>query len=272
MFACEPMLSQYIDVDKSKPEITQQMRNAIGDIRQPWIDVGNRCGMSGFEAKALFAIGMMRRYILSANAVLQIMNYRGFASAYGLLSSGVELLGRCTHPSKKVRQHPVSCSMERLAQGFDRIKLRHLPPGIIVATNHHQYTTRDLENLRNLVIHGACIAEAPLIKGDIELLEELRRAFYGVPIGKNDPLKGAGPIEGELDRYYGVLSSGDKEMCERLATAAISPAPLQMQDGNWPFDAQMVNEIKLHIQENLKQNRPPVSGGHTKTNDHFQLY
>jgi len=273
MFPFEPSLSQYID----DPGINSAIRTRIGDIRQPWIDLGSKCGVSEFSAKALFALGMMRRYILSANAVLSVMRFHGFISAYSLLGSGIELLGRCVHPNKKMRQDPVYESMNRLEAGLAYIKNPRLQVGVIVETNHYVdtmggYSIDDLKNLRNLTVHGACIARPADIKGDIELLHQLRKAFYGVPEGENEPHEGAGPIKGGIDRYFEALASGDIDLCERLATAAVSPAPLSLQQGAWPLDAQVVNEINQHIQDNLAMSLFPISGRYTKADDHFQLY
>src|SRR5688572_6554986 len=112
MFAYEPLPTQFLD----DPKIELSVRNAIGDIRQPWIDLGGKLGISPFEAKALFALGMMRQYVLSANAVLKVLRHSGFLSACGLVGSGVELLGRCIHADKKVRQDPIGESMKRLEE------------------------------------------------------------------------------------------------------------------------------------------------------------
>jgi hypothetical protein len=273
MFSYEPVLTQYLD----GPKITSNIRKAVGDIRQPWIEVAAISGTSMFEAKALFALGMMRRYVLSANAVLKDTRFYGFISAYALLSSSIELLGRCIHSNKDVRQHPVSCSTERLVAGLEYIKNPRLRVGVIVETNHYTdadggYNAEDLKNLRNLVIHGSCITKTSNIKGDIELLHQLRKALYGVPLGEVEPHEGTGPLKGAIDRYYESLAVGDKDICERLASAAISPIPLKLQGGNWPFDVQLVNETKQHISKNLHLGRLPISGGHIKTKDYFQLY
>lgn len=273
MFPYEPSPIQYLDA----PGIKLSVRRAVDDIRQPWIDLGSEFGISTFAAKALFALGMMRRYVLSANAVLKDLRHLGFLSACGLLGSGVELLGRCIHPYEKVRQDPVWESGKRLEKGFDFIRRPHLPSGVVVETNHYVkesggYSVQELTNLRNLAAHGGCLTKASQIKGDIELLHELRKAFYGVPIGETDPHEGKGPIKGAIDRYYDILASGDKEMCERLATAGISPIPLKLQKGAWPFDARVISETKQHIQDNLTLGRFPISGGHTKAHDYFQLY
>lgn len=273
MFSHEPSPIQYLD----DPGIRSSIRNAVGDIRQPWVDLGSEFGISAFAAKALFALGMMRRYVLSANAILRDLRHLGFLSACGLLGSGVELLGRCIHPEKKVRQDPVHESMKRLEAGFEFISRSHLPSGVVVETNHYPkenggYNAQELKNLRNLAAHGGCLTKASQIKGDIELLHELRKAFYGIPAEETDPHEGEGPIKGTIDRYYEILASGDKEMCERLATAGISPVPLKLQHGAWPFDARVIVETKQLIEENLKLGRFSISGGHTKTHDYFQLY
>lgn len=273
MFPYEPPLSQFLD----DPEVKASIRNAVGDIRQPWIDIGATLGMSAFAAKALFALGIMRRYVLSANSVLKDLRHLGFLSAYSLLSSGVEVLGRCLHEDKIVRQDPVGRSTERLLAGFDFSRRSHLPAGVVVETNHFTqsrggYNAHELTNLRNLTAHGGCITKNIQTKGDIELLHELRKAFYGIPEGENDPHQGQGPIKGAIDRYYELLASGDRVTCEKLATAGISPAPLKLQSGGWPFDTQIIDEINRHIKDNLSKNRFPISGDHSKANDYFQLY
>lgn len=220
----------------------------------------------------------MHRYVLSADLVLRDLRHLGFLSACGLLGSGVELLGRCIHDDKKVRQDPERESGRRLRKGFEFISRPRLPPGVVVGTNHFTvesggYGAQDLINLRNLAAHGGCLAKASQIKGDIELLHELRKAFLGILFGEWDPHEGReGPIEGAIDRYYRILASGDKEMCERLASAGISPAPLRLQHETWLFDAIVVDEIKQRIEDNLKLGRCPISGGHVKASDYFQLY
>ena len=88
MFPYEPVPTQYLD----DPGIGLSDRTSVGDIRQPWIELGTEFGVSAFARKALFALGMMRRYVLSANAVLKDLRHSGFLSACGLLGSGVELL------------------------------------------------------------------------------------------------------------------------------------------------------------------------------------
>jgi hypothetical protein len=146
-----------------------------------------------------------------------------------------------------------------------------------VETNHYPkedggYNSVDLKNLRNLADHGGCVSSASHIKGDIELLHELRKAFYGIPIGETDPHDGPGPKRGALDRYYETLAAGDRVMCDRLATAGISPVPLQLQEGDWPFDARAIAETKRLVEDNVALGRFPISGDHTRSLDYFQLY
>jgi hypothetical protein len=273
MFPNEPQLSQYLDY----PRVRENDRNAVGDIRQHWIDIGDTLGISAFTAKTLFVLGIMRRYVLSANSVLKEIRHLGFLSAYSLLSSGVEVLGRCIHADIAVRQNPVSRSTNRLIAGFEFSRRQHLPAGTVVETNHFNqsgggYNSQELTNMRNLATHGGCITQSLQIKGDIELLHELRKAFYGIPVGENDPHQGPGPFMGALDRYYELLATGDNVFCERLATAGISPSPLRLQNDGWSFDNQIISEIQQHIISNLSQDRFPISGGHSKADDYFQLY
>ncbi len=274
MFTYQPALSQFLD---STVSVSHTVRTAIGDMQQPWIDLAQVCGVSAFDAKALFSLGMMRRYILSANSVLKELKFHGFLSAFSLLSSAIELLGRCIHPDLKKRQHPIDFSKDRLKAGFEFIKNPRLQPGVIVETNHYidahgGYNVDDLINLRNLAAHGSCIVRVSQIKADIELLHNLRVLIYGVPSDENDPHLGYGPIAGALDRYYEQLFAGNRVSCDQLATAAVSPSPTQLQGGNWPLSAQVVNEINQHIRHNLSQDNLPISGGYIKAQDHFQLY
>lgn len=273
MFVYEPVPVQYLD----DPKIKTGVRNAVGDIRQPWVDLSSQLSASAFEVKTLFVFGMMRRYFLSANTILRDYRHLGFLSACGLIGSSIELLGRCIHPNRKVRQDPISESMKRLEEGFSFIKRQHLPQGVVIEINHYPvakggYKAEDLKNLRNLAAHGGCLTNSMNIKGDIELLHEIRKAFYGVPIDEIDPHEGSGPIKGAIDRYFDILASGDKEMCDRLASSGISPIPLKLQKGAWPFDIRVINETKKVIENNIKLNQFPISGGYKKSSDFFQLY
>lgn len=268
LFSCQPPLAQHIT--------DTNWQSRVGDIKTPWIDIGSKLGISGFEVKAFFALGMMRRYYLSANAVLCEQRHLGFLSAYELLSSGVELLGRCIHDAQDVRQHPRSESMKRLERGFEFLRPNHLPPNVIVETNHCAardggYSADDLKNLRNLATHGGVISSVP-IKGDIELLHELRKAYFGILESEADPHRGTGPIQGAIDRYCELLVNGDADTCNRLADAGISPIPVQFQGHAWPFDVQLVRDTHAWINDNLKNRRNPVSGGHRFSEDCFQLY
>ncbi len=285
LFKYQPELAKSIDNAK--------LREKVGDIdiRQPWIDMSEKFEKGGviispFEAKAFFALGMMRRYILSANAVLRDLRHLGFLSAFSLLSSGVELLGRCVHECIEVRQNPVGCSTQRLKEGFKKIRLPHIKSAAIVVVNHPtepkkglEVTVDNLEKLRHLAVHGGCISkDTEQIVGHVELLHELRRGFYGVPEGEPDPMYGPGPHAGALDRYCEELCSNTDDLCTYLAEAALSPDPLKFQRGAWPFHLQVVYETKQHVENNYtcfargKPTRLLLSGGHKKKDDFFQLY
>jgi hypothetical protein len=268
MFHYEPKLTKLISNAKYS--------NSVGDISKPWKNIGKTLNISTFRAKAYFAVGMIYRYISNANAILCSSKHNGFVSAYAILCSGVELLGRCIHKDINVRQNPVGNSGDRLDAGFEYISPSFLPKNIIVETNAYivskgGYSKDDLRNLRNMVVHGGVISLKNL-KGDIELLHQIRKGLFGILAGESDPHQGAGPIEGALDRFFDSLSNGNKMMCDHLASAAISPIPVQFQRGNWPFDVQLVVDTRKMIKKNLKNNLLPVSGGWSKTGDCFQLY
>jgi hypothetical protein len=264
IFPYEPALTQYL----ADPVTGSQ----IGDIRQPWIDLSARCGVSEFSAKALFAVGLMVQYVESADAVLEATHFRGFLSAFRLMASSIELLGRCVHPDIAARQHPHSRSGDRLTAGFEFMQPSHLPAGVIVETNHHRYSERHLKTLRNFTTHGACVEASIGIHADIELLHEVRKAFFGVLDGEDDPHRGRGPIVGAIDRFFDHLVAGDVTTCEYLASAAVSPAPLILHGGGWHFASQVVVEMHRRIEENSARGVPAVIGGYTKAQDHFRLY
>lgn len=262
-----------------QPSLTSSIAGGpkVGDIRQPWMDLSGRCGMSEFSAKALFAVALMLQFVESANATLHQMRFRGFLSAFELMASGVELLGRCVHPDLTVRQHPTQKSGDRLEAGLNFVKVPRLPAGVIVETNHFPasqggYSAQDLQRLRNFTTHGACIDPTQGVKADIELLHQVRKAFLGVPLGEDEPHDGPGPVAGALDRYFARLLAGEVDLCNRLASAAISPAPLSLHAGGWPFADQLVNAMTVRIDGNLARGLPAVIGGYTKGEDHFQLY
>lgn len=93
-----------------------------------------------------------------------------------------------------------------------------------------------------------------------------------MPTGEYEPHDGPGPIPGAIDRYLAKLMDGDPELCERLASAAMGPAPLSLHAGGWPFADQLVNAMKGRVDDNLARGLPAVIGGYTKAEDHFQLY
>ena len=100
---------------------------------------------------------------------------------------------------------------------------------------------------------------------------KLRKALYCIPKGEVDPHQGEGPIEGAIDRYYNLLAYGDIDMCDRLATAGVSPVHLRLTK-TWPYDVAVVAETKRIIEVNLTNANCPVSGLHHKKCDAFQLY
>jgi hypothetical protein len=259
------------------PSIDTKLVRAVGDILQPWVTAGNDIGASAFAAKAFFVLGIIRYYVLSANAVLKQMGHLGFPSAFEVLGSAVEVIGRCVHTERAVRQDPVSGSNKRLEAGFGFVKRNHLPLGVVVETNHFiaaegGYSAQDLIDLRNLTTHGSCIAKASFAKGDIELLHELRKAIYGIPAGETDPHRGPGPYPGAVDRYYELLATGDRDTCDRLASAGVSPVPLSLQKGTWPYNAVVIAEMKRIVGVNIAAKLAPISGMHHKQHDSFQLY
>ncbi len=269
MFPYEP------PVTSSLTDLTLSAK--VGDIRQPWTDLSQRCGTSEFSAKVLFAVAMMFQFVESANATLQQMRFRGFLSAFELMASGIEVLGRCVHQDIGVRQHPSERSGGRLVEGLSFVKVPRLPKDVIVETNYYPasqggYSVKDLQALRNFTTHGASIAVSTGVKADIELLHEVRKAFLGVPQGEDDPHAGPGPIAGAIDRYFARLLAGDVDLCDRLASAGISPAPLSLHAGGWPFADQLVTAMKRRIDDNLARELPAVIGGYTRSEDHFQLY
>jgi hypothetical protein len=252
---------------KSGIRIDSKLKRDVGDIRQPWIDLGSQCAVTRFTAKALFAFGIMIYYVDAANRILRHSGVWGLLPAYGLLCTSVELLGRCTHPKQYLRQHPSQGSGKRLEHGLERCRMSRKA---IIATNHHEYNVRDLTELRNLVVHGACISRYPDdIKVDIELLHELRRSILGTPKGEERGGGQRGPLPGALDKYWDDLQT-QLEYRRRLASAGITPVPLQFE--GFTFDRRIIGQTKELIRHNLSGQRLPISGSHARHRDYFQLY
>lgn len=260
-----------------QPSLAATLPSSGLDIRQPWVDLAGRTGETEFSAKALFAVGLMLRYVESANAVLSQMRHRGFLSAFELLASAAELLGRCVHQDIRARQDPRAGSGARLDAGFTFIKLGRLPVGMILETNHFPassggYTAKDLATIRNFSTHGSAVDATGNLKADVELLHELRKALLGVLTGEMDPHLGRGPQPGAIDRFLGLLMAGDPTHCDRLADAAVSPEPLLLHGDNWRFADQVVQETAHLIRANTTNGSPPASGSMRFGEDHFQLY
>jgi hypothetical protein len=137
-----------------------------------------------------------------------------YLPAYGILASGVDLLGRCIRGERDTGGRSGGC----IETGF-----RWLAPGdhgepshlvIVVETSAAKYSVTDLVALRNFAAHGQAVAHPRPLHGvrdlDYELLDALK------------PLLAAG-----LERYWNALQHDDG-LCNALAKANV------LAFRNWP--------------------------------------
>jgi hypothetical protein len=185
------------------------------------------------EIKAFYVVGLLLEICASVDCLLkansisknehplahQVYNAGGrYLPAFGVFSSGIELLGRCLTGNETADVN------ENLRVGFYYIGtpnhtplLHHIPmtEPVISATNR-SYTVQDLIDLRNYAAHGQSVV------GEKD------------PSGKRVPKNSLPGIERQLfvplpqklgdatDTYWARLQN-NQEHCERLAKARIDP-------------------------------------------------
>ena len=137
-----------------------------------------------------------------------------YLPAYGILASGIDLLGRCISGERDVGGRSGSCiktGLRWLTSGSDGGK--H-PPLIVVETSATKYSITDLVALRNFAAHGQAVAHPQPMHGvqdlDYELVDGLK------------PLLATG-----LERYWNALQDDDG-LCNALAKANV------LAFRNWP--------------------------------------
>lgn len=137
-----------------------------------------------------------------------------YLPAYGILASGVDLLGRCICGERDTGGRSGSC----IETGFRWLASddagKPSPLALVVETSAAKYSMTDLVALRNFAAHGQAIAHPKPLHGvrdlDYELLDALK------------PRLAAG-----LERYWNDLQSDDG-LCNALAKANV------LAFRNWP--------------------------------------
>jgi len=137
-----------------------------------------------------------------------------YLPAYGILTSGVDLLGRCISGERDTGGRSGSCietGFRWIASGDDG---KTSPLMIVVETRAARYSVTDLVALRNFAVHGQAVAHPQPLRGVRDLDYELVHALK--------PLLAAG-----LERYWNALQNDDG-LCNALAKANV------LAFRNWP--------------------------------------
>lgn len=183
------------------------------DFQAEWVLLrGQARGHQDFtalEVKALYMYGLIYDICQSVDCLLEQANAWPdfYFPAYGILASGVELLGRCVRGDNQVSR----TATDNLRTGFHFLANRNpvVPPDpaivIVVQTAHQDYTIADLVAMRHFTAHGQAANNALPARIDAELLSQFPQL-----------------IENTMEDYWSLLQD-DPQYCENLATAHVRP-------------------------------------------------
>ena len=160
--------------------------------------------------KAAYVIGVIHSICDSVQCLLQSRaKYaveKTYIPAYGVFSSGIDLLGRCVKGESGPTKTGIWAGFKWLVNSdYENVNNDH----ILIRTSNQEYSINNLVALRNFAAHGQAInkeIDQNIFKVDYEILGEIRPCL----------------AEG-LARYWGELINGDKaeHLCNKLAKANI---------------------------------------------------
>ena len=160
--------------------------------------------------KATYVFGVIHDICESVEWLLKAPNAWPvtYLSAFGVCASAIEILGRCLNGDEKVS----GTADLNLTRGFGWLiectSRPELASNIVVKTNHHEYSSKELIALRHFAAHGqATVKRLDFI--DIELLDTFPQL-----------------IGNGMERYWNLLQQ-DITMCNHLAKANIIPVGLR---------------------------------------------
>lgn len=137
-----------------------------------------------------------------------------YLPAYGILASGVDLLGRCISGERDTGGRSGGCLETGLRWLASEGDGNESPREIVVETRAARYSIVDLVALRNFAAHGQAVSHPQPLHGVRDLDYELMNALK--------PLLASG-----LERYWNALQNDDV-LCNALAGANV----LALR--NWP--------------------------------------
>jgi len=187
------------------------------------------------EIKSFYVIGLLIEIFASVDWLLkaeklsrqdhplttQIFNAGGaYLPAFGILASGIELLGRCLTGNSSVK------TKTNFDKGFSYLIESDLnsPPlskeSVVVTTEHYAYTIDHLTNLRNYAAHGQATM------GQKTEGQRSKNEFFGIDRGV---FKKFPKLVGDaIDVYWASLGT-DEESCINMAKARLDPYSNRVQ-------------------------------------------
>jgi len=160
--------------------------------------------------KALYVFGVIYQICQCVELLLASREHGNITSipAYGVLASGIELLGRCItgNPSTHRPGDDLGTGLWWLAEGSheQNVDGNH----VLIVTTAKQYSIADLVALRHFAAHGQATMNR-FVEFDYEIFAQM-----GNP---DNHLIATG-----LERYWGRVQDNE-EICNRLARASIIP-------------------------------------------------
>jgi hypothetical protein len=170
-------------------------------------EIGGNSDFFPLTIKSAYVIGIIHDICTCTELLLHsgVAAETTYLPAFGLFSSGIELIGRCVNGNKSHSGSP-----EDLITGFkwlsadkNYIDVKDSDP--IVTTMRRQYNAENLANLRNYSAHGQA-----MVKGKIESIDTSL-------LGSLSPLLAKG-----LSVYWNTLIN-EEYYCNKLAEANVLP-------------------------------------------------
>ena len=186
-------------------QATEEWQRQAEDWRQLNQFVGNP-DFYPLTVKAFYVFGVIYHICKCVDLLLASRQREGATSipAYGVLASGIELLGRCItgNPSAHNPENDLRAGLWWLATGsYENVDGNH----ILIETTR-QYSISDLVALRHFAAHGQATMNR-LVEFDHEIFAQMGNPDHHlIAIG--------------LERYWAGVSDSE-EICNRLAKANI---------------------------------------------------
>lgn len=181
--------------------------------RNIWVQLysshGGNLQYTAVEIKGFYAISLIHDTFCTVDFIMEAEDAwpNKYLPAYGLFSSGVDLLGRCLTGNTTINMN------ENLRIGFHYLSNPILVPQIglqqadmqtpLIITSHNEYTIEDLVALRHYTLHGQATVDGPFVGVDNELLAQFPSLIVRA-----------------MEVFYSSLQQ-EVEMCQRMGEAEI---------------------------------------------------